>query len=336
MKVFNATKKVTKYLGLSLVIIFAVDALLVSPFLRPFGGSSGDDGFQKGIIRAQRYAYDLKSPKVVVVGTSLSEGLYSHLIANQVYNLAIAQFASHTGLEIIKRKKEKPKLILIEGNFLQIGSTNQTYVDIIYDPVFYPLAEIFRGLRIEYRPKQIAKYLIRMATRTESLSITPGIPQRVDLRTGLLPPVDPTQLEDLQRTAADPLPVRSAEEEERLNALRRAVPGYPIFKRIEDSPDNIFVIKKYMDELVKDGCRFVFYFVPQPRGLMVTANLHTAIDTMKRFFPDIPVIYDPDESRYLLADTYHLEGIGMARFVLFLRDKMEELYGPDLASLSDK
>lgn len=109
---------------------------------------------QNNIVRAQRYIYqDDSDVKMVIVGSSLATNLNEKHIGESVKSIAFGAGTSKTGLEIIKRSKTKPQIVLVEINDNNLlRQLDSELIDSLYHPIFYWMRQYLPMLREEYRP----------------------------------------------------------------------------------------------------------------------------------------------------------------------------------------
>jgi len=128
--------------------------VLVSGGVLP--ASDGVNVNQSNLVRAQRYVYqDDPDLKMVIIGSSLSANLNVKQIGEGVKSLALGGGASQTGLEIVKRSKSKPRIVLVEVNDTIVRKIDAELVDSLYHPLFYWLRQYLPIMREEYRPISI-------------------------------------------------------------------------------------------------------------------------------------------------------------------------------------
>jgi len=129
--------------------------VLVSGGVLP--ASEGVTQRQNNIVKAQRYVYqDDSDLKMVIVGSSLAANINVKDIGEGVKSIAFGAGASKTGLEIVKRSKSKPQIVLVEindNNFLR--KLDSELLDSLYNPIFYWIRKYLPMLREEYRPVSI-------------------------------------------------------------------------------------------------------------------------------------------------------------------------------------
>lgn len=67
-------------------------------------------------LRAQNYIYAPHGATAVIVGSSMSQELNDQILGPHYYNLSLSGGSLYTGLEIICRSNQLPKIVLIETN----------------------------------------------------------------------------------------------------------------------------------------------------------------------------------------------------------------------------
>jgi len=177
-------------------------AVLIFLFLMSFyqvlvsGGvlpaSDGASLMQNNIVKAQRYVYqDDSDLKMVIVGSSLAANLNVKHIGEGVKSIALGGGSSKTGLEIIKRSKSKPPIVLVEMNDTIGRKIDADLLDSLYHPIFYWMRQYLPMMREEYRPvsvfinslKSRSQQNQKMMTREEldsleGRNITPELSQK--------------------------------------------------------------------------------------------------------------------------------------------------------------
>jgi hypothetical protein len=164
--------------------------VLVSGGVLP--ASDGASLMQNNIVKAQRYVYqDDSDLKMVIVGSSLAANLNVKHIGEGVKSIALGGGSSKTGLEIIKRSKSKPPIVLVEMNDTIGRKIDADLLDSLYHPIFYWMRQYLPMMREEYRPvsvfinyfKSRAQQNQKMMTREEldsleGRNITPELSQK--------------------------------------------------------------------------------------------------------------------------------------------------------------
>lgn len=137
--------------------------------------SDGINGPQSNTIKAQRYIYEPKSDReMVLVGSSISARIDPEYISDRAVSLAMLAMSSQTGLEIVQKEKNKPKLLLIELNDTILKSRknklNTEFIANLYHPFFYWIRVYFPMFRQEYQPLSIlSQSLIKTFTNNRKV-----------------------------------------------------------------------------------------------------------------------------------------------------------------------
>ena len=118
--------------------------------------SEGINQWQANIIKAEKYIYsETSNLPIVIVGSSLTNNLSTKYFSSQVTNLGMSGGSAQTGLEIVRRKRIKPRLLLVELN----DTIGRKLDNKLVNPLFHPLTSFlklhFPMFRQEYRPTSV-------------------------------------------------------------------------------------------------------------------------------------------------------------------------------------
>jgi len=273
--------------------------VLVSGGVLP--ASDGASERQNNIVRAQRYLYqDDSDLKMVIVGSSLAVNLNEKHIGEGVKNIALGGGASQTGLEIVKRTKSKPRLLLVEINDTIIRKIDSELLDSLYHPIFYWLRQYLPMLREEYRPinvfmdslKSRSKQKLEQMTREEldsleSRHITPELLQKV--------------IQTIVDVESKPLSEKDAEN---------------IKKEAEFIKNQIAEINK------NSGAKVVLFDIPLESRVNAAIRRKQIRDLAKKLFPPdrFEWLPPPKEREWRTNDAIHLIRSDARDFAEFLRD----------------
>ncbi|MCX6118461.1 MAG: hypothetical protein NT027_13035, partial [Proteobacteria bacterium] len=147
-----------------------------------FGGSVGNTDLQNCIIRSQRYLYDLKNPNLVFIGSSLTARIRTKLLPGSVFNLAYPCLSGMTGLSIVEKKTEAPKVLVIQLN--QMLNLDPLLIDDVLSPASYIPKKYLRALRQEFRPTSILRFIFGSLTGSKGQLDDWYLPQKIDLSSG--------------------------------------------------------------------------------------------------------------------------------------------------------
>ncbi len=118
--------------------------------------SEGINQWQANITKAEKYIYSENSnSSIVLAGSSLTNNLPTKYFSSQVANLGMSGGSAQTGLEIVRRKQTKPRLLLVELN----DTIGRKLDNKLVNPLFHPLTSFLKlylpMFRQEYRPTSV-------------------------------------------------------------------------------------------------------------------------------------------------------------------------------------
>ncbi len=273
--------------------------VLVSGGVLP--ASEGASLIQNNMVKAQRYVYqDDSDLKMVIVGSSLAANLNVKDIGEGVKSIAVGGGASQTGLEIVKRSKSKPRIVLVEINDTIVRKIDSELLDSLYHPIFYLLRQYLPMLREEYRPisvfidslKNRSKQNLKLMTREaldslESRNLTPELSQKA-IQTTV----------DIQ---SKPLSEKDA-------------------KNMKQEAD---LMKTQIAEVKKNtGAKVVLFDIPLESRVNATLRMKQVRELAKKLFPPdrFEWLPPPKEREWRTNDAIHLIRSDARDFAEFLRD----------------
>ena len=106
-----------------LVLLLGYDWVVV--YLLPAGLRTGDSQWSDNIIRAQRFIYEERDARVVIVGSSLSSRLVDALLPGGVTNLSLGGMSPQDGLRLLARSGAAPQLVMVEANYLPLAERGE-------------------------------------------------------------------------------------------------------------------------------------------------------------------------------------------------------------------
>jgi hypothetical protein len=237
---------------------------------------------------------------MVIVGSSLAANLNVKDIGEGVKSIALGGGASNTGLEIIKRSKNKPPIVLVEINDTIIRQIDADLLDSLYHPIFYWMRQYLPMMREEYRPvsvfinsfKSRSQQNIKMMTREkldslEGRNLTPELSQKA-IQTTV----------DIQ---SKPLSEKDA-------------------KNMKQEADGI---KNQIAEIKKNtGAKVVLFDIPLESRVNATLRIKQVRELAKKLFPPdrFEWLPSPKEREWRTNDAIHLIRSDARDFAEFLRD----------------
>jgi hypothetical protein len=140
----------------TMAILAAYDLLIA--ITRPDATPNIDVGTRNTVI-AQRYV-DNPVPAAVIVGSSVAarvspDFLEADALGPAIYDLGMVGRGPATGIEIILRRSQMPRLVFVEMNYYQIPS-DHSFIEGLFAEPQMTLRRWLPMLRSEYRPIDLA------------------------------------------------------------------------------------------------------------------------------------------------------------------------------------
>jgi len=274
--------------------------VLVSGGVLPAG--EGITQRQNNIVRAQRYIYqDDSDVKMVIVGSSLATNLNEKHIGESVKSVAFGAGASKTGLEIIKRSKTKPQIVLVEvndNNLLRIFDSE--LIDSLYHPIFYWMRQYLPMFREEYRP--ISVFIKSFRSRLYQ------------------------NLEGMSREELDSLESRNVTPELSQKAIQTVVDKESIPLSEKDAKIMIQeadLMRNQIAEIKKNtGAKVILFDMPRESRVNATLRMKQVRELAKKLFPPdrFEWLPPPKEREWRTNDAIHLIRSDARDFAEFLKD----------------
>jgi hypothetical protein len=274
--------------------------VLVSGGVLPAG--EGVTQRQNNIVKAQRYVYqDDSDLKMVIVGSSLAANLNEKHIGESVKSIAFGAGASKTGLEIIKRSKSKPQLVLVEindNNFLR--KLDSDLLDSLYHPIFYWMRQYLPMFREEYRP--VSVFINRFKRRSQQ------------------------NQERMSREELDSLESRNITPKLSQKAIQTAVDdaSKPLSeKEVETMKQEADLMRNQIADIKKNtGAKVVLFDIPRDSRVNATLRIKQVGELAKKLFPPdrFEWLPPPKEREWRTNDGTHLIRSDARDFAEFLRD----------------
>lgn len=260
--------------------------------------TSGMNQAQRNVIKAQKYVYENPSPKLILVGSSLTANIKAKHIGNQVINLGMAGGSSQTGLEIVKREKLKSAILLVEINETIERQLDQQLLDSIYEPISHFSQLYFPMLRQEYKPVdvfvQALKNQFKSSQKAEKNEPAQAKSVNPKLREKVL----------AEQISAKMQPLSESEQETLKSAAKS--------------------IKTQIAELQKQGVRVILYDVPGEKQVKNTTAEKQIQQLMREEFPadTYEWLPAPASKNWVTSDGSHLISSDAQAYAVFLRDKL--------------
>jgi len=274
--------------------------VLVSGRVLP--ASDGASVIQNNIVKAQRYVYqDDSDLKMVIVGSSLAANLNVKHIGEGVKSIALGGGASQTGLEIVKRSKSKPPIVVVEINDTIIRKIDADLVDSLYHPIFYWIRQYLPMMREEYRP--VSVFIDYLKSRSQQyLNLSREKLDSLEAR-NLTPELSQKGIQMIVDVESKPLSEKDAEN---------------IKKEAEFIKSQIAEIKK------NSGAKVVLFDIPLESRVNAAIRRKQVRELTKKLFPSdrFEWLPPPPPREWRTNDGVHLIRSDARDFAEFLRDKL--------------
>ena len=286
-----------------LIFLFLMTLYQVLVSGRVLPSSEGVSLIQNNIVKAQRYAYqDGSDLKMVMVGSSLGANLNVKDIGEGVKSIALGGGASQTGLEIVKRSKSKPAIVLVEINDTIVRKIDVELVNSLYHPIFYGLRQYLPMMREEYRPISILVDSFKSRSKQNLKLMTREVLDSLEGR-NLTPQLSQKAIETTVDIQSKPLSEKDA-------------------KNMKLEAD---LIKTQIAEIKKNsGAKVVLFDIPLESRVNGAIRMKQVRELAKQLFPPdrFEWLPPPKEREWRTNDGIHLIRSDARDFAEFLRDKL--------------
>lgn len=133
--------------------------------------------WQANSVAAEEYVHGHAPRKAVMVGSSMSARLDGKLLGDGIWNLGLSSGSSATGLEIVARSGNLPRMVLVEAN--QIKAVDTPFVEGLFHPVAHFLKGNLPSARTRYQPMNILVNKVKSGRNTLQQELTPDAFARI-------------------------------------------------------------------------------------------------------------------------------------------------------------
>jgi len=253
-------------------------------------------------IKAQRYVYE-KNPglNLTMVGSSITENIKAKDIGDEVSSIALGKGTCQTGLEIVKRTKSTPPILLVEINETITRKIDRDLLDSLYHPFFYWLRGALPMLREEYRPISILISSVKNMSKSK-IKLTREEQDRREIR-NTNPELSKHSIEGKVEEESKPLSE----------------------KDVEIIATEADYIKAQITEIKKNGSvRLVLFDVPRESIVDKGIRRKQVGELMQKLFPPdtFEWLSSPPAREWRTNDGLHLIRSDAEDYALFLREQL--------------
>ncbi|MBH8566233.1 hypothetical protein I8748_29430 [Nostoc sp. CENA67] len=278
------------------IVVLAVYQILIwCNFLTPHEGIAQQES---NLIRAERYFYgDEAKTKFVVVGSSMIANIPVNDIGSNLFNLGIRGDSSVTGLELVKLRKTKPSLVLVELNGTISRKMNADLIKSFSYPVSYLSRLYFSMFRAEYRPISI------FVTKLKKIK------------------GDDNETVNVQQ--------KTIQSELEKNIVKRAVQTNSKLLNQEEIDSLIKganFIQNQISEIRKGSIKVVLFDVPREQEVIESPREKQIQQLIRNLFPKNNYEWLPDSLKtdWVTGDGVHLKSSDAVKYAEFLQETLQK------------
>ncbi len=248
---------------------------------------------------SSRNRYDL-----IITGSSMSQRLSLDSFPENSYNLSFSGKSAFTGLELIKKKGDRPKIILIEMNILDL-SIDDKFVNNLSRPLLYHLKKVFPALLESNQPFSIlGSACIKMEYMIRN-SGSKGIPEKID------------SFKNETRRGND---TKFLIHKDLLSTYSENVDSLKVIKNIE-------ILNDFIDYYNSFNTKLVLFYMPVNPDIFTSVRMESQKRLLKRYLKDNHVYWIPPDPmrQYFPGDGEHLDAKEAELFSKYLLGQIEKI-----------
>jgi hypothetical protein len=128
-------------------------------------------------ITAEKLLHGGEHPALVVVGSSMGAVLPSAELPPGSYNLSMSSFGAQTGLAILARAQERPRIVLVEANVTALKPPSHELLESLFEPATFALQRWVPVARHDRQPIALLDEALRRLTARGKVASDYVMPQ---------------------------------------------------------------------------------------------------------------------------------------------------------------
>ena len=279
-----------------LILIFLLSLYHTLTVGKVLPSSEGISIEETNYVKVEKYVYHDSKIDVLLVGSSRTAKLDPQYISDDAANLGMRGLSSATGLELVKKTKLKPSIVLVEINDT-IGRQDEDLIKSLFNPFNYYIRLYFPMFRTEYRPVSVFIQAVRnFLEKADIISLEEIDQQRINIE------FRETIVKEAIQDNDQPL------SEDAKATLRRDAES----------------IKSQIKSIEDGDVRVVLYNVPGDPRIDNTMKQRQEQEFMRTLFPPkkFEWLPEPPAREWNTSDGTHLISNDAKVFTEFIRDKI--------------
>ncbi len=270
LSIFNSNNYISKSILLTLLFLFVYSIFL--NFLRP-EITAFQNQWISNYSKAESYIYKSSSSDIIIVGSSMSFRMKKEGFDDNIFNLSFNGGSVLTGLQIIKKSKNIPTLILIETNLVE-REENNDMLDSLFTPFIWHVKKYFKAAQYTYQPANIFLSIIKNKYGAKNNKTNVKTSQKI------------------------------------LNVeLTRQLKAESNIEGLEDS-NEIETLQKLVNDFYSEGVTIAFFQMPVNSQLITSERYKKREQILHEIFSDLDIEWlsiPPNlDDRFLTRDGIHL------------------------------
>jgi hypothetical protein len=275
-------------------------------------GFSGDYYAQINYIAAERYSYgDVPKPNVII-GSSMAWAIGLYGADDLFYNLSLVGDGPRTGLEIISRSQNKPRVVAIEVSPTILKDIDEKNLGRLFMPGLSEIRRAVPAFQEQYEPS-----LILYNNSKPLLNVV----SQIGVKTAniIKPYLESSALSSRKKNEN-----KNSDFKTLLNMEKefwdKSVPDVMTENNISDFGTRV-------DELRSEGVKIVFFEVPVDPVIASSLQFRTTRKAFLQRFPKNRYLWlpSPDSRLYKQDDGVHLDGKSAKKYTYWFAENMAEL-----------
>ena len=283
------------------LVLIGIYAILFNMVLKVRYDQITQSQWQSNLVSAQNYLYGTVQSQKVIIGSSLAARLVADSLDATYLNLSIGGMSIFDGLELVKAKETKPKIMFIESNYF-MNPGNDEFHKTIFDPVGFRVKKYIPMFRDNIKPVALIGMIIHETFRWMKHGAN----------------TVEAEVKHEQKTIIN--------NDLRIQLIKNQVVKERKMPDAQSITSCLTTLSGYIFDLRRQGVKIVFFEMPVDTSIMALASCKSLKRSLRNKFstPDIDFIEAPAGRYFPTTDGIHLTREGALAYTLYFREKVKE------------